>query len=135
MTTDPELRGASDGLLEKLGLLHDLEMRKRLARPGTPQFIQLSRDVEAAAREVLAVSARQTDLAVETITSPEPSGRPIEAIEPPRDVASILAEWREAERRLGAAAPESDGFRQAAADVERLRTEYRRAFDAHRAPQ
>ena len=135
MSTDPELRATSDGLLAKLGRLHDLEMRKRTVTPGTPQFIELSRDVEAAAREVLGATARQTDLAVETITSPDPSGRPIEAIEPPRDVPSILAEWREAERRLGAAAPDSETFRQAAADVERLRAEYRRSFDAHRAPE
>ena len=38
MTTDPELRATSDGLLAKLGRLHDLEMRKRTVTPGTPQF-------------------------------------------------------------------------------------------------
>ena len=139
MATDRELRAASDGLLESLGQLHDLEMKKREATPGSTDFVALSRAVEAAAREVLAKSARQTDVAVETVAAvetvgePDISRKPIEAMEPGRDPAAILAEWREAERRLAVASPGSDPFREAANDIDRLRAEYQAAFDAHRA--
>ena len=45
---------------------------------------------------------------------------------PRRDAVSILAEWRAAERRLAAAAADSDDEREARTDSERLRDEYRR---------
>jgi len=135
MTTDPELRVTSDRLLDKLGELHNLEMEKRAAAPGTPRFIEISRDVEAAAREVLGFSARQTDIAVESVAHPESSRPPIETIDPPREVPEILADWREAERRLGAATAGTEAFESASADVERLRAEYRESFDAHRSAE
>ena len=133
MATDRELRATSDELLGKLAALHDLEVKKRAATPGSPEFIDLSRAVETAARDVLGSTIRQTDIAVETIARTDISGRPIEEIAPPREVPTILAEWREAERRLAAATPESDDFRAAAMDVNRLRDEYRAAFDNVRA--
>lgn len=42
----------------------------------------------------------------------------------------ILGEWREAERVLAGETPGSTGWETARADVERLRDEYRRAFEA-----
>ena len=54
--------------------------------------------------------------------------RPIEAI-PPRDAADILAEWRQAERRLNAAQPGTAEEDAARADIDRLRAEYSRAFE------
>jgi hypothetical protein len=54
----------------------------------------------------------------------------VEAVAPPRDLPSILEEWREAERRLIDSTPGSQGAQEATGDVRRLRDEYARAHAA-----
>ena len=47
-----------------------------------------------------------------------------------RDLSVILAEWRDAERRLQLAAPDSAEHSIASGDSRRLREEYQRAYTA-----
>jgi hypothetical protein len=46
---------------------------------------------------------------------------------PPREIHTILDEWRAAERRAAQAAPRSSEAAQAALEVQRLRLEYQQA--------
>jgi hypothetical protein len=62
--------------------------------------------------------------------SPQAPDVPIEAMK--REVRDILADWRDAERRAGLAQPGSPDALAAAADVKRLRAEYREAFEEAR---
>ena len=48
----------------------------------------------------------------------------------PRDVQTVLADWRDAERQLGDAIPGSPEAARFRAEIEVLREEYRRAHDA-----
>ncbi len=52
---------------------------------------------------------------------------PIDEIAPARELHIILADWRDAERRLATAIPQSTEASDAQADVHRLRHEYCRA--------
>jgi hypothetical protein len=52
--------------------------------------------------------------------------QPIRDTPPRRDAVAVLADWRAAERRLAASAANSEDEADAAREVERLRTEYRR---------
>lgn len=137
MSIDADLRQASDRLLGQLTRLAELEGAKRDATPGTPEFVELSRQVEAVAAEVLGTSQQQTQLASATQVlrktgSNEMPTRPISATPPVRDPHIVLSEWRDAERRLASAAPGSSDAELARADVERLREEYRTSFEARR---
>ncbi len=137
MSIEAELRGTSDRLLDQLTHLAELERAKRQATPGTPEFVELSRQVEAIATEVLGMSRRQSSLAAATkvlrdVGSPAAPTEPIAAMPEARDTQVVLAEWRDAERRLAAAAEGTPDHEAARADVERLRDEYRRSFEAHR---
>lgn len=123
------LRTASDSLLATLDELYSLEERKRRLQPGTDQFVELASRVEALANVVLAHSHQQGVLAEVTrdaVVPEDPAQRSIEQV-PPRDIHAILSEWRAAERRLGEAEAGSEAADLAAADVRRLRDEYRRA--------
>ncbi|HEU4671708.1 MAG TPA: hypothetical protein VFS32_02300 [Candidatus Limnocylindrales bacterium] len=137
MSIDGDLRRTSDRLLAQLSHLAELETAKRDARPGTSEFVELSRQVEAVAAEVLGISQQQSQLATasrvlrQTGSDAAPS-QPISATPPVREAHVILAEWREAERRLAAALDGSPDAELARADVDRLRDEYRRSFEARR---
>ncbi len=130
MSFERELRSASDSLLRALEQVHELEMEKRAELPGTPKFVELARRIEDLALEVLRRTEHQEVLARESATlrhAGQGIDRPIEAIEPPRHLATVLDEWRAAERRLMDAGPGSDEAHEAAAASRRLRDEYRRA--------
>jgi hypothetical protein len=131
MTSEAELRTTSDGFLARLSKLGELESLKRTLTPGTPEMIRISQEVENLSREVLRVAMRQSELAETARQQNSATVRPIAAI-PPRDTTVILADWREAERGLGAATPGTAQWESALADVERLRDEYRRAFEARK---
>jgi hypothetical protein len=127
------LRATSDTLLRDLEVLASIEEEKRTIEPGDPRLVELAERVEEVARRVLVGSRRQRVL-TETVNSqveaglPDAPTRSIEAT--PRAIAAILAEWRDAERRLAAAEPDSGAATEAEAIVERCRAEYRRAHDA-----
>lgn len=137
MSIESELRDTSDRLLDELKQLGELETAKRDATPGTPEFVSLSRQVEALAAQVLGSSHRQTELAATTRVLAESGiaqapATPIAEVTPARDANVVLAEWRDAERRvaaLPAGDPAGAGLR---ARIEDLRDEYRRSFEARR---
>ncbi|MBI2777373.1 MAG: hypothetical protein HYX57_08980 [Chloroflexi bacterium] len=124
-----ELRVASDTLLNDLEVLTALEAEKRTLSPDDPRMLELAAQVQSLAKRVLEGTARQHRLAVELHEDPS-STDPIE--ETPRSAAAILEAWRDAERRLQAAAPGSADAETAEELVDRYREEYRRAYEALR---
>src|SRR5918992_4833096 len=133
MDFERELRDASDETLEALARLEEMEREKRSLPPGSDRFISLAREIEERARTVLSSTQRQERLAtesVERVEGGEALERPIEVIDRPRDVPSILADWRDAERRLTRSTPGTDDEQLAARDVRRLRLGYPRGLEA-----
>ena len=135
METSQALRQTSDALLRDLEVLTTIEEEKRTLRPGDPRLVELAGRIQEIAERVLSGTVRQHQLSqvvnvqVE-LNSPEAPRAPIEAT--PRALTAILAEWRDAERRLASAEPESAEAAEARALTEALRDEYRRAYDAAR---
>jgi hypothetical protein len=130
--TGDALREASDALLRDLEALSDLEATKREIVPGDPRLIELAGTIEALARRVLASSARQRELTIEAndlvdLGMPDAPSKSIE--ETPRPIPTILADWREAERRAQAAPAGSKEAAEADADIDRFKAEYRRAHE------
>ncbi|HET7026644.1 MAG TPA: hypothetical protein VFI28_03020 [Candidatus Limnocylindrales bacterium] len=137
MASEPELRETSDRVLEQLTRLAELETAKRQATPGTAAFVELSRSVEAIAAALLGSAREQTDLANTTRDLLEAAvpGRPttpIAEVQPSREPSAILAEWRDAERRIAELEPGSPALEDIRRTIETLRDEYRRAFEARR---
>ena len=123
------LRQASDMLMQRLDRLYELESRKRELPPERPEFVRLAREIEDLSRALLFSSGQEVELA-EAIHADVKAGDadanlPIRETPPKRDAVAVLAEWRAAERRLAAAAADSDEERAARAEVERFRVEYR----------
>jgi hypothetical protein len=129
------LRETSDELLRDLEALSVLEDEKREIMPGDPRLVDLATQIEAIAGRVLLMSGRQRELteqiqeAAEAGTSSIP-GRSIE--DTPRSISSILSDWREAERRLEAAADGTAEAREVEVLIDQLRDEYRKAHEARR---
>ena len=136
MTLERELRDTSDSLMRALDQLRDLEAEKREVPAGSRRFVELAQRVEDLAIEVLRRTEREVSLAEDTEERREAGGgvgRAIEDVPPSnRELTSILAEWRDAERRLAAADAASPESSTAAADVRRLREEYRMTHEARR---
>jgi hypothetical protein len=137
VSLESELRQTSDELLANLARLSDLESAKRDSTPGTSEFVELSRQVEVLAAQVLATSRRQSDLAITTRVVSEAGladapRTPIAEVPPAREPHVILAEWRDAERKLAEAIEGSAQARELEESVDRLRDEYGRSFDARR---
>ena len=133
MDFERELRNASDETLEALARLEEMEREKRSLPPGSDRFVTLAREIEQRARTVLSSTQRQERLAdesVQRVEGGEAPERPIEEVDRTRDVPTILADWRDAERRLSRSTPGTDDEQLAGRDVRRLRLEYRRALDA-----
>jgi hypothetical protein len=130
----PELRAASDELVQALTTLHDLELEKRRTPVGSPRFVELARQVEELAREVLASSEAEGTLAEQAGAVVESGGADltrstIEKEVAERDIALIVADWREAERSLAAVPPDSHEASRLRLEVSRLRAEYRLAIE------
>ena len=125
-----DLRRVSDEFVQRLDRLYELETRKRELRPDEPEFVRLAREVEDLSRALLFAGGQQVELAEEVhadVKNGETAvDQAIRDTPPRRDAVIVLAEWRAAERRLMAAAAGSDDERDARADVDRLREEYRR---------
>jgi hypothetical protein len=129
--TASALRATSDALIHDLERLALLEREKREMKPEDPLLVDLAAEVEQLALRVLGQSVRQRELtenARELVQaeSAEAPDRSIAAT--PREIHTILAEWREAERKAMEAGPGSAAARAANQDIDRLRAEYR---DAH----
>jgi len=129
MSLERELRDTSDSLVRALDRLQDLEAEKREVPTGTPHFVKLAQQIEDLAIEVLRRTEREAALAQDTEERREAGGGVGRAIQdtPPsrRDLTVILTEWRAAERRLASAEASGPESSAAAADVRRLREEYR----------
>ncbi len=133
MDTGHALRETSDALLRDLDVLVTIEEEKRSLEPGDPRLVQLAERIEEIARRILGTTERQHDLTrvVNAQVDAGSPGAPENTIEKtPRPVQAVLAEWREAERRIVAAEPGSADAAEAAALVANLRAEYRRAHEA-----
>jgi hypothetical protein len=129
------LRTVSDALLRDLEALVAVEQEKRNVAPDDPRLVTLAAEVDAIAQRVLGLTERQQDIAedVHDLAAEGGPNAPTETIEETiRPIGVILAEWRAAERdatTLAEGSPEAIAARGAA---DRLRDEYRRAYEAHR---
>ena len=125
------LRATSDALIADLDELARLEREKRILALDDPRLEAMSERIEALAGRVLTSTAREQDLseAARIEASADAPSAPERTIEetPPREIHTILDEWRAAERRAAQAAPRSSDAARAALEVQRLRIEYHRA--------
>lgn len=126
MSEGQAIRHTSDAMLAHLSELEELERTKRDLAPGSKDQLRITRRVESLARKVLHFAGQQTEL-VESVSSVTDAEAPA-AESTPRETHLILAEWRDAERALEREVPGTPGWEAARAVVDRLRGEYRRAF-------
>jgi len=132
MDTAAALRTTSDALLRDLEVLGAIEEEKRTIPAGDPRLVELATRVEQIAHRLLGWTSDQRQLAA-AAHAKVTAGAVDAAVaieETPRPVAAILADWREAERRFAALEPDTADAIEAAALVDALRNEYRRAFEA-----
>jgi hypothetical protein len=127
-----ELRRRSDQILETIAKLTNLEVDKREAQPGTGAFVDTARSVRELVQTLLHLAGDEQRLAerlqrLRQAAHGAVPERPIARVSGARSIQVVLAEWREAERRLIQAEVASDAERDAQADAARLREEYRRA--------
>jgi TolA-binding protein len=130
--TQDALRLTSDTLLRDLDALTELENEKRQMPQGDARLVELASRVQELAQRVLHQTQHQALLTQQFSTEAAngaQSGRATIA-EGRRSVSDILAEWRAAERDAQSAEPESVSAMEARARADRLRDEYREAFDA-----
>jgi hypothetical protein len=138
VSLERELRDTSDSLMRALAQLQDLETQKLGMPSGSREFVDIAQRIEDLAIEVLRRTERQASLAEDTGERRKAGGglgRPINAVPPTtRELAVILNEWRDAERRLAEAGPATPESSAAAAEVRRLREEYRMVHEARSKP-
>ena len=130
---EQELRRRSDQIIEAIGRLSNLEVDKREIQPGTPEFVGTATSVKRAAQQLLDLATDEERLAERLqILRHSAKGavpeRSIAEVPGARPIKVVLAEWREAERRMEAEAG-TEAERIAKADAERLREEYHRTVD------
>ena len=129
--TATDLRMTSDALMRDLEVLGEIEDEKRTLAPGDPRLVELAQRVEDIAHRVLSATVRQRQLTqvgnrqVEEGNAAAPDTSIDDTVRP---IADILSEWRAAERRAGAAEPESAEAAEANALADHYREEYRRAL-------
>jgi len=133
--TGRALRDTSDQLVRDLEALSTLEDEKRQLSPDDERFVDLATRIESIAMRVLVASGRQLELTEQIHRAADSGspGAPAESIEETaRPISAILADWRDAERRLEGAEPGSAEEREVEVLVEQLREEYRQAHEAAR---
>jgi gamma-glutamyl:cysteine ligase YbdK (ATP-grasp superfamily) len=133
--TGRALRDTSDQLVRDLEALSTLEEEKRQLSPGDDRFVDLAARIESIALRVLVASGRQRELTEQIHRAADEGmpGAPTESIEDTaRPISAILSDWRDAERRLESAEPDSAEQREVEVLVEQLREEYRQAHEAAR---
>lgn len=130
---ESDLRVASDRILRSLEQLDVLESEKRTLKPDSPRFQTLAKEIERLAADIFAQSHAQQNLGERAREQTARTGielPPIVESQVHRDLSAILAEWRDAERRLQTASVDSAERALAVADVDRLREEYQAAYSA-----
>jgi hypothetical protein len=130
--TGSALRATSDALIQDLEHLASLERQKRQLMPDDPRLVALASEVEVIALRVLGRSVRQRELtedARDEVKAGEPDAPQRSIATTPREIHTILAEWRDAERRASEASPGSAEAKAAEAEIDRLRNEYRQAHE------
>jgi hypothetical protein len=135
VSLEPDLHATSDAMLANLERLRALELEKRNLPIGSPRLVELAEEIERLAATVLGASDTQSDLAKEAAKEAragtiDPSTTIEEMGDAPRELHVVLAEWRDAERRLSEVSPESSDGLHLRAQIDLLRDEYRRAHDA-----
>lgn len=125
MTQQGELRANSDMMLRLLDQLRTAEETKRATSPGSEDFARLAHDVKELAHTVVRWSELQLRQANEALAAPGAADSPPLAEVQPRRLDEVLAEWRRAEIRVSQARPDDPDAAGLAAEVDRLRTEYR----------
>ncbi len=118
--------------MRDLEQLEGMEREKRQLPADSPRLVQIAADVETIALRVLGSTVRQRELAEDASgrtgeRKPDALGESI--VDVPREIHVILAEWRDAERRASESRASSAEATTAAADVDRLRAEYRSAHE------
>ena len=114
VSIEPELHATSNAVLATLDRLRKLELEKRDLPVGSPRLVELAKEIERLAQSVLGASDAQVDLAEAAAAGAkagtiDPGTTINEMGDPPRDVQTVLAEWRDAERHLGDALPGTRG--------------------------
>ena len=130
--TASALRATSDTLIHDLERLALLERAKREMSPEDARLVDIAAEVEQLALRVLGQSVRQRELTEDAreLVEAQAPGAPTRPIaDTPREIHTILAEWREAERKAMDASAGSAAARDAKADIDRLRAEYRQAHE------
>jgi hypothetical protein len=127
MSDSQALRITSDALLRDLEALLLLEEQKRGLPADDPALVDLAQQVREVASRVLQRSNEQVELTEAVVADPE-AVTPI--VRTPRTPASILAEWRELERRAQTVPEGSAERTEIEVLASRLRDEYRAAFEA-----
>jgi hypothetical protein len=125
------LREVSDGLLDDLDQLAQLEERKRLLEPDDPEANELAKQVAVLASRVLSWSISEEHITrdAQDAATRGAEDAPTRSIhETPRSTHAILEDWRAAERRVTAATPGTAEHAKAALDSERYRQEYQQSF-------
>jgi hypothetical protein len=135
VSIEPELHATSNTVLDTLDRLRALELEKRQLPVGSPRLVELAKEIERLATTVLGTSDTQVDLAKAAVEEAragviDPETTIDEMGDAPRDVHTILADWRDVERRLGETEAGSADAARLRAEIELLRSEYRRAHDA-----
>ena len=127
--TGRALRETSDELIRDLEALSTLEDEKRQIAPDDPRFVDLATQIESIAARVLVTSGRQRELTEEIHRIADerhpPAAVPESIEDTPRPISAILADWRDAERRLEGTEAGSAEEREVEVLVEQLRDEYR----------
>lgn len=129
------LRGVSDALMRDLEALVAAEQEKRNIQPDDPRLVELAGEVDEIARRVLGLTQAQAAIAedVHEQAAEGGPGAPTATIEQTiRPIGVILAEWRAAEREAANARPGSAEAKVAREAADRLRDEYRKAYEARR---
>lgn len=129
--TAMDLRATSDALVRDLEILGELEDEKRTLAPGDPRLVELAQRVEDIAGRVLSATIRQrrlTQVGNQQVEAGHPAAPETSIDDTARPIADILAEWRAAERRAGAAEPDSAEAAEANALADHYREEYRMAL-------
>lgn len=125
MRVPVDLRATSDQLLRDLEALGVLEDEKRTLPLDDPRLVEIAEQVQVIAKRVLDGTERQAALSRAAAQEPG-SGTSIDAVR--RPIASILADWREVERRRATAPEGSAEAAELDVLVSRLRREYREAL-------
>jgi hypothetical protein len=131
---DPTIRAVSDEVVLELSQLLTLEELKRATPVDDPAFPQLARDVEEAARALLAKASMQTSLAEDAHDASVSSGASatIEDLSPDLSPTEILSMWRDADRERAAVEQGTARWLELSARVEALRRAYQRSYDRSR---